>query len=196
MIFSPTVPTVVTTVPTVLSVSRHIAEKFAIPEEIVTGNLIEALLTHRLFVRDEGGFKYKPDFLDISVERINVNDLNRYMESENPSIHINQQGPEDNSACNPPIAIVHPGDHAECPGNYEPPEKVQDFRIKAIMSALVHEKIDPMCVPRGSKKVVNAHCLTHFKPFTDSTFNSAWKEASKRGQLRAENHDQYTKGRH
>jgi hypothetical protein len=178
---------------TALSASRQIEEMCAIPATTVKRKLIEALLTDKLHVRDEGGFKYKPDFLDISVERIDVDDLNIYLTIENARIKIASEVPEDDGIGNPPAAHHCQHREIEVPGTL--PKKVQDARIEAILLVLRRQKLDPMCVPKGWKTLVKDECLHNSKLFTDSTFDSAWKEASKSRQLRADRHDQYIQGR-
>lgn len=69
------------------------------------------------------------------------------------------------------------------------------FRIHVILAVLAHLHINPLCIPRGQKKRVMVECLKHQKVFTESTFEAAWKQASRRRHLCAENRDKYTKGR-
>lgn len=69
------------------------------------------------------------------------------------------------------------------------------FRIHVILAVLADLHINPMCIPRGQKKLVMVECLKHQKVFTASTFEAAWKQASKCRHLCVENRGQYTKGR-
>lgn len=178
---------------TALSASRQIEEMYAIPATTVKRKLIEALLTEKLYVRDEGGFKYKPEFLDISVERIDVDDLSNYLAIENARIKIAPEVSENDGIGSLPAAHHCQHQEIEAPGTL--PKKMQDARIETILSVLSRQKIDPMCVPKGWKTRVKDECLHNSKLFTDSTFDSAWKEASKSRQLRADRRDQYIQGR-
>jgi len=199
IIYSPTNPSpsvLDETGPTItaLSASRQIEEMCAIPATTVKRKLIEALLTEKLYVRDEGGFKYKPEFLDTSVERIDIDDLNKYLAIENACINNDPKVSENDGVGSLPAA--HHSQHQEIEALGTLPKKVQDARIEAILLVLRRQKLDPMCVPKGWKTRVKDECLNYPKLFSDSTFDSAWKEASKSRQLRADRHDQYIQGRH
>lgn len=69
------------------------------------------------------------------------------------------------------------------------------YRIKVILENIRSLELDPMCIPRDQKMIVRRVCLNHRKVFTVSTFDAAWKEASKGRQLSTQNRDEYTKGR-
>jgi hypothetical protein len=67
----------------------------------------------------------------------------------------------------------------------DPDRQEDNSRIATILSALLENGFDKDAVRRGGKKAAKAHCIKH-NLLTDSTFEAAWKKASKAGLVRHE----------
>lgn len=89
------------------------------------------------------------------------------------------------------VGADHSAGHLLLASLQMPRQDPVEFRIQVILAALSDMHIDPMCIPRGQKKHVMVECLKYRKVFTASTFDAAWKQASKDRRLCAENRERY-----
>lgn len=66
-------------------------------------------------------------------------------------------------------------------------------RIAAIVETARRLEYDPKCVAYGGKAAIKRECTKNAKLFTDSTFDDAWKAASKAGLITVDNVETYRK---
>lgn len=67
--------------PSVLHTCHQLAVKYKLSVDDFKYEICGALLTGGLKVRNPAGLPYRPDFLDVSVEHIHLDDLNAYFKS-------------------------------------------------------------------------------------------------------------------
>lgn len=66
-------------------------------------------------------------------------------------------------------------------------------RIQAICIAIAAKGWDALSIPERGKKELEKICLTERALFSESTFESAWKEARARNVVKTEKHETYAK---
>ena len=202
IVFVPSHPTVAETegdtpVITVMEAARRIAQPLDAPVSVILRKLINGLLSGELKARDQCGFTYKPDFVDVTTEKVAMADLVAYLERDNPGF---QQALKRQTT-------VHMGDQFRSTRA----SPVQDAKavavlgrarvtrlqqqVERILLVLERLQLDPMLIPKGKKKVVKAECLEEPNWFTDASFDHAWKVASKARLISVKGREDYIKGR-
>lgn len=181
IVFVPTHPTVAETegdtpVITVMEAARRIAQPLDAPVSVILRKLISGLLSGELNARDQCGFTYEPDFVDVTTEKVAMADLVAYLEKDNPGF---QQ-----ALSRQTVAVL---------GRARVTRLQQ--QVERILLALERLQLDPMLIPKGWKKVVKSECLEEPNWFTDASFDHAWKVASKAGLISVEGREDYVKGR-
>ncbi|MCV4285905.1 hypothetical protein [Pseudomonas capsici] len=74
------------------------------------------------------------------------------------------------------------------------PQSILQARNTKILSTCADLGFNALAIPHGGKRTIKEKCLNQTAVrFTDSTFDSAWKEASKLGLVRVENRDAYAR---
>lgn len=181
IVFVPSHPTVVETegdtpVITVMEAARRIAQPLDAPVSVILRKLINGLLSGELKARDQCGFTYKPDFVDVTTEKVAMADLVAYLERDNPGF---QQ-----ALTRKTVAVL---------GRARVTRLQQ--QVERILLVLERLQLDPMLIPKGKKKVVKAECLEEPNWFTDASFDHAWKVASKARLISVKGREDYIKGR-
>lgn len=161
---------------TVLVASRQIAKKYAIPEGEVKYEIAYALLAGHLYVRNQAGFPSCPLVLDLSVECIDLDDLNAYFASNGHDYRLYLAELENSNTGEAEAEAAH--------------LSVTEVRIRKILSYLKDNGIDIMCIPRGWCAKTRKHFTEELKLFTPAGFDAAWKKG--RGErFRVEGHHIY-----
>lgn len=149
---------------TVAAAYRQIAKKYKLSEDQVKSEIVRALLGGHLHVRNQAGFPYCPDVLDLTVECITFDDLNDYFASQGHRYRL-YRCDFDAPA---PVDAKGGKEHVS----------VKEIRIEKIVSFLIENGIDLMCVPRGWKGKAEKHLTEGLRLCSHSGFVDAWKEGA------------------
>jgi len=125
---------------------------------------VRALLVGHLHVRNQAGFPYSPDVLDLSVERVTIDDLNDYFASQGHRYRLYRAD----------FDVPVPGNAQVGKGGVS----VVEVRIEKIVSYLTENGIDLMCVPRGWKGRTEKYLTEELRLCSHSGFTEAWKEGA------------------
>lgn len=166
----------------VLLAIQQVAKKYFISEVEIKHQIVRALLSGHLFVRDADGLPYQPSECDLSVEKIRFEDLNGYFASHGLDYRLylgdvaelGETSGVDLSPFAKPRISVHVG------------------RIQKIRSFFEAQGIDPMNIPWGGKKAAERYLTDKLKLCTPIGFEETWRKAC--GKLvRTAGHNTYAK---
>ena len=83
-----------------------------------------------------------------------------------------------------------PGD-ANSDSTSDVPSKMER-RVRSIQQVISQLDLNKLEIPTGGKQRIKEACLNDHQLFTGSTFDTAWKEARRRGLVKMADHDKFT----